>query len=897
MTTTALYVSEPWYDEEDFCLPGQSTSRHRVRTWAEKQSTGLRKALATNRKRKEKAKTAVVNEDDVINAAYYNDFRNHVIDVRDHLAGKYTEPELEEQATGDDEDPGEVDADEENEEKEDDLLSDDDTLPVNPFFQQQWTEQEKDAFFHAVSTHSRLRPDLIAASIKTKTMLEVSLYMRSLEDAIAQLKADEIESESEDTDSHSSSNSDVEGEAGTAARDGAGGKRGESSRHREFESDASKKARRDAKLEAAALERRANAPSAYEMGKDWVPLEERLARVISSLEDDEQRRLARLQLSQFQSQHHAQPHASTSRSDDTHIDTNANDSRKPKRDLKGKGKAREEDLEEPSPAQPRAPSSTRNLSWNTSNVYFVDGQLQILEGILRDAEDVRAAADLAAANANATSASFSSSRPARKSRAVSSNPDPNAHPPPSPSSPASTSNVAQQQSHAEVGLDDGSDVDMYILPRRGRSEESPQGSRSGSRSRSRSQSQSHGQQQAEDNLEGEDVCAAVRRRFLKRVYMRKQRALKSGGKEAVEAVDTTSVRLKPGRKPNKRLERAREKASEKAGKKRKRAVDDDAGREDDEDSENSDAGDQESDEDSEVEGGRGRRLQSKNEMERFKAEFEEAGIDEALLTKEGLGCFNLSMLGKLMNYFVDGYRSRAIQGTPAISAALIRVLLTTVVEFLVDVVHRSIVLAEARSALQSSKVWKDTNQWITVHSVKTALEIVGHPLEDRKNFIARLMLDPNAPPAPLGTRMQPPEPTTSLPGLTFHRSLHPPFVMLPREYEPKEERRKRYLEAARTSAQRGGSDQARVGEGVRTHGKKSHGDFGMNVDDPEEEDDPELQALCNDPVLPAGPDKAEDREYKRQLAEEEELDSLDMAEAREYEQEAWDRVLVESQAE
>ncbi|KAF6760272.1 hypothetical protein DFP72DRAFT_883692 [Ephemerocybe angulata] len=754
-------------DEEDFCLPTQSTSRHRVRTWAEKQSTGLRKALATNRKRKEKAKAAVFNEDDVINAAYYSDFRNHVIDVRDHLAGKYTEPELEEQEAGEDEDPGEVDEDEEDEEEDDDLLSDDDILPANPFFQQQWTEQEKDAFFHAVSTHSRLRPDLIAANIKTKTMLDVSLYMRSLEDAIAQLKADEIESDSEDTDSHPTSNSDVEGEAGTAARDGAGGKRGESSsRHREFESDASKKARRDAKLEAAALERRANAPN-------WVPLEERLAR----------RRLARLQLSQFQSQPHAQPHASTN-------------SRKP--DLKGKGKAREEDLEEPSPAQPRAPSSTRNLSWNTSN-------LQILEGILRDAEDARAAADLAAANANATSAPFSSSRPARKSRAVSSNPDSNAHPPSSPSSAASTSNAAQQQSHAEGGVDNGSDVDMYILPRRGRSEESPQG-------RSRSQSQSH---------EGDDVCAA-------RVYMRKQRALKSGGKEAAKA-------------PGKEVEQE-DGEGEGEGKIAMR-------------------GDQESDEDSEVEGGRGRRLQSKNEMERFKAEFEEAGIDEALLTKEGLGCFNLSMLGKLMNYFVDGYRSRAIQGTPAISASLIRVLLTTVVEFLVDVVHRSIVLAEARSALQSSKVWKDTNQWITVQSVKTA--------------------------------MQPPEPTTSLPGLTFHRSLHPPFFMLPREYEPKEERRKRYLEAARSSAQRGGSDQARVGEGVRTHGKKSHGD----VDDPEEEDDPELQALCNDPVLPAGPDKAEDREYKRQLAEEEELDSLDMAEAREYEQEAWDRVLVESQAE
>ncbi|EPT05137.1 hypothetical protein FOMPIDRAFT_96662, partial [Fomitopsis schrenkii] len=44
-----------------------------------------------------------------------------------------------------------------------------------------WTSAEKDLFFHALAIHSRLRPDLIAEEIRTKTMVDVCLYIRSLE--------------------------------------------------------------------------------------------------------------------------------------------------------------------------------------------------------------------------------------------------------------------------------------------------------------------------------------------------------------------------------------------------------------------------------------------------------------------------------------------------------------------------------------------------------------------------------------------------------------------------------------------------------------------------------------------------------------------------------------------
>ena len=43
-----------------------------------------------------------------------------------------------------------------------------------------WTPTEKALFFHALSVHSRLRPDLIAASIGTKSTVDVAIYLSLL---------------------------------------------------------------------------------------------------------------------------------------------------------------------------------------------------------------------------------------------------------------------------------------------------------------------------------------------------------------------------------------------------------------------------------------------------------------------------------------------------------------------------------------------------------------------------------------------------------------------------------------------------------------------------------------------------------------------------------------------
>lgn len=50
-----------------------------------------------------------------------------------------------------------------------------------------WTPAEHDAFFRAVSVHSRWRPDLIVACVPTKTEWEVWMYLEALEEGVAAL--------------------------------------------------------------------------------------------------------------------------------------------------------------------------------------------------------------------------------------------------------------------------------------------------------------------------------------------------------------------------------------------------------------------------------------------------------------------------------------------------------------------------------------------------------------------------------------------------------------------------------------------------------------------------------------------------------------------------------------
>ena len=70
-----------------------------------------------------------------------------------------------------------------------DHLTGNDNTPLSPSFLSPgaiWTPQEKNAFFHALSVHSRFRPDLISHEIKTKSVSDVCNYLYVLQLAASQ---------------------------------------------------------------------------------------------------------------------------------------------------------------------------------------------------------------------------------------------------------------------------------------------------------------------------------------------------------------------------------------------------------------------------------------------------------------------------------------------------------------------------------------------------------------------------------------------------------------------------------------------------------------------------------------------------------------------------------------
>ncbi|KAG6874482.1 hypothetical protein C0995_010392 [Termitomyces sp. Mi166 len=84
-------------------------------------------------------------------SSYVSQFRAHLAEVRAHLVG----------VVGDDPPPSFI-------------------LPTG-----YWTPSEKNVFFHSLSVYSRCRPDLVAASIGTKSVVDVCAYIDILDEAVA----------------------------------------------------------------------------------------------------------------------------------------------------------------------------------------------------------------------------------------------------------------------------------------------------------------------------------------------------------------------------------------------------------------------------------------------------------------------------------------------------------------------------------------------------------------------------------------------------------------------------------------------------------------------------------------------------------------------------------------
>jgi hypothetical protein len=68
-----------------------------------------------------------------------------------------------------------------------------DQQPLLPAFfppSSYWSSDEKDLFFHGLAVYSRFRPDLIAESIKTKSIFDVCLYLDILQTASSSIPSE-----------------------------------------------------------------------------------------------------------------------------------------------------------------------------------------------------------------------------------------------------------------------------------------------------------------------------------------------------------------------------------------------------------------------------------------------------------------------------------------------------------------------------------------------------------------------------------------------------------------------------------------------------------------------------------------------------------------------------------
>ncbi|KAL1705275.1 hypothetical protein EV121DRAFT_290563 [Schizophyllum commune] len=124
---------------------------------------------------------------------YVAQYRQHLEDIRAHLAGGRSLGDREEvdatdhvdesegiEATGDQAYTAGSAADEAL-----DLFFPLDVAEEPAEDEHTWTATERDAFFHGLAIYSRLRPDLIASCISTKTVSDVCAYLEALEEAAA----------------------------------------------------------------------------------------------------------------------------------------------------------------------------------------------------------------------------------------------------------------------------------------------------------------------------------------------------------------------------------------------------------------------------------------------------------------------------------------------------------------------------------------------------------------------------------------------------------------------------------------------------------------------------------------------------------------------------------------
>ncbi|TDL23873.1 hypothetical protein BD410DRAFT_745851 [Rickenella mellea] len=119
---------------------------------------------------------------------------------------------------------------------------------------------------------------------------------------------------------------------------------------------------------------------------------------------------------------------------------------------------------------------------------------------------------------------------------------------------------------------------------------------------------------------------------------------------------------------------------------------------------------------------------------KIKAQLEDLGIDAGMLEENGMGMFHLSTFSKLMQLY-NKLVNIPDDINSCISGLTIQLLHIHLVSFLADLMHRTIVLREQEESLKGhTKVWRFRDNQINAHNVRQALEMMGAFAKKEEHF-------------------------------------------------------------------------------------------------------------------------------------------------------------------
>lgn len=240
---------------------------------------------------------------------------------------------------------------------------------------------------------------------------------------------------------------------------------------------------------------------------------------------------------------------------------------------------------------------------------------------------------------------------------------------------------------------------------------------------------------AQSPIDTSTMTPAERRRYQKRLHMRKKRAEATG-----KSVSTETGRLRPGRKtslppPLSRLGNGSSSSTRASS--RARTPRDSAGEKAEETNTGETTADDSGDSDNDGANGKGKKQGGLTLPQQIRVEFTNLGITFETVQEHGLEIFNLAKFHTLSKIFAESFNRPPFQSIPIHTLELLRAVLD---EFLYALMHHTIVLAEEeRTMKEHTKVWRGQLNDIKPYHVTDALHLMGmQKYQSKGPLLARL---------------------------------------------------------------------------------------------------------------------------------------------------------------